>query len=185
MHIFSSVIATNSTMCLEFALVLSQDSYQQKDQNTFFFFLNSQTIQRALSMCTQSGKPTFSRQYSVDWERIANSWTTNQTLMNYRSHVSSPTHRLSLFKISRAAPGEKKLDPLSSIFLSVCVKSFCGPSIFNFRQDPQEWSFLVKTSRSTNAPFSLEGEAHCGKETGWLRGRLICFPQTVLDHHVV
>lgn len=37
MHIFSlSVIATNSTMCLECALVLSQDSYQQKDHNTCF-----------------------------------------------------------------------------------------------------------------------------------------------------
>lgn len=30
------------------------------------FFLNSQTFQRALSVCTQSGKPTFSGQYSVE-----------------------------------------------------------------------------------------------------------------------
>lgn len=51
------------------------DSYQQKDYNTFFFFY-SQTIQRALSMCTQNGKPTFSWQYSVELEYSMHSPTT-------------------------------------------------------------------------------------------------------------
>lgn len=37
-----------------------------KRTRTLFFFLNSQTFQRALSVCTQSGKPTFSGQYSVE-----------------------------------------------------------------------------------------------------------------------
>ena len=73
-----------------------------KTTNIWFF---SQTIQRALSVCTHSGDPTGSWQYSADWQaQYSPSKDKSITLiMNYKSH------RLLLPYIHTATCAEIKL----------------------------------------------------------------------------
>lgn len=67
------IIATKSTMCLVCALVLSYDSYQQKDWNTFFFKL------------TNISKSPFS---------VHTKWKTNifRTVFGWIKRTRSPKH---------------------------------------------------------------------------------------------